>query len=249
MNKLEIINQNGKLLVDSRGVSEMVGRNHADLLRDIRKYMEFLGKSNFALADFFVESYYNDAQEKLRPLILLTKKGCDMVANKMTGEKGVLFTAAYVTKFEEMEKQNTSQLSPLLQTLIQMEQRQNKIENTVSELSNNLTSVPDHAKVVSTVNEYARWARLGHNEVYNRVYDILKDQHGIDVKQRVMNERERIQNEYHRRTGKKYAESTLKQKANGIDVMVKIGCLDKFQSILSGMLAKEKIRDTLSLAR
>lgn len=26
-----------------------------------------------------------------------------MVANKMTGEKGVLFTAAYVTKFEEME--------------------------------------------------------------------------------------------------------------------------------------------------
>ena len=29
-----------------------------------------------------------------------------MVANKMTGEKGVLFTAAYVTKFEEMEKEN-----------------------------------------------------------------------------------------------------------------------------------------------
>ncbi|WP_238473810.1 ORF6C domain-containing protein [Paenisporosarcina cavernae] len=28
-----------------------------------------------------------------------------MVANKMTGEKGVLFTAAYVTRFEEMEKQ------------------------------------------------------------------------------------------------------------------------------------------------
>lgn len=27
-----------------------------------------------------------------------------MVANKMTGEKGVLFTAAYVTKFEEMEQ-------------------------------------------------------------------------------------------------------------------------------------------------
>lgn len=28
-----------------------------------------------------------------------------MVANKMTGEKGVLFTAKYVTKFEEMEKE------------------------------------------------------------------------------------------------------------------------------------------------
>ena len=28
-----------------------------------------------------------------------------MVANKLTGEKGVLFTAAYVTRFEEMEKE------------------------------------------------------------------------------------------------------------------------------------------------
>jgi phage regulator Rha-like protein len=28
-----------------------------------------------------------------------------MVANKMTGTKGVLFTATYVTKFDEMEKQ------------------------------------------------------------------------------------------------------------------------------------------------
>lgn len=35
---------------------------------------------------------------------MLTKKGCEMVANKMTGEKGVLFTAAYVTAFNKMEE-------------------------------------------------------------------------------------------------------------------------------------------------
>lgn len=27
-----------------------------------------------------------------------------MVANRMTGDKGILFTAAYVTRFEEMKK-------------------------------------------------------------------------------------------------------------------------------------------------
>ena len=27
-----------------------------------------------------------------------------MIANKLTGKKGVLFTAAYVTRFNEMEK-------------------------------------------------------------------------------------------------------------------------------------------------
>src|SRR5699024_12364961 len=39
------------------------------------------------------------------PCYLLTKQGCEMVANKLTGEKGVLFTAAYVTKFNQMEKE------------------------------------------------------------------------------------------------------------------------------------------------
>ena len=102
---LTIIQANNQLLVESREVAEMVGKDHAHLLRDIRNYQEVLGKSNFGLTDFFIETNYNDAQGKKRVCFLITKKGCDMVANKLTGEKGVLFTAAYVTKFEEMEKQ------------------------------------------------------------------------------------------------------------------------------------------------
>ncbi|BAU28246.1 anti-repressor protein [Aneurinibacillus soli] len=104
MDKLQIINRDGQLLVDSREVAEMVGKEHGHLLRDIKNYMEVLGKSNFGLADFFIEDTYTDGQGKPRPCYLITRKGCDMVANKMTGEKGVLFTAAYVTRFEEMEK-------------------------------------------------------------------------------------------------------------------------------------------------
>ena len=105
MSDLKIINNNGKLLVDSREVAEMIDKEHKHLLRDIRGYLEVLGKSNFGLADFFIESYYNDSQGKPRPHFFLTKKGCDMVANKLTGEKGVLFTATYVSKFEEMKQQ------------------------------------------------------------------------------------------------------------------------------------------------
>ncbi|WP_034757731.1 phage regulatory protein/antirepressor Ant [Rossellomorea vietnamensis] len=104
MTELKIVQENGRLLADSRDVAEMVSKNHADLLRDIKKYVTILSESNFALADFFIESFYNDSQGKPRPHFFLTKKGCDMVANKLTGSKGVLFTAAYVTKFEEMEK-------------------------------------------------------------------------------------------------------------------------------------------------
>lgn len=124
-----------------------------------------------------------------------------------------------------------------------------EVKESVEKIADSMTVAPDHTKVVSTVNEFARWSRLGHNEVYNKVYEQLKKIHGIDVRQRVENERERIQKEHVDKTGKFYSESTLKQKVNGIDVMVRLGCLDKFNVILVGMLAKEKTRNTLSLVR
>ncbi|KGJ84215.1 Rha family transcriptional regulator [Priestia megaterium NBRC 15308 = ATCC 14581] len=100
---MNVLNQNGQLLVDSREIAEMVEKEHKHLLRDIKNYLEILGKSNFGPADFFIESYYTDIQGKPRLHFLMTKKGCDMVANKLTGRKGVIFTATYVSKFEEME--------------------------------------------------------------------------------------------------------------------------------------------------
>jgi len=105
MNNLQIINHNGTFAVDSREVAEMVEKNHAHLLRDIQGYIGILDPNPILdSANFFIPCVYLDAQKQERPCYLLTKKGCDMVANKMTGEKGIIFTALYVTKFEEMEK-------------------------------------------------------------------------------------------------------------------------------------------------
>ncbi len=116
MNELQIISYNGMRVVDSREVAEMVGKRHSDLLRDIRGYAEIIENSaerNFALSEFFLESSYKDSTGRELPCYLLTKKGYDMVANKLTGEKGVLFTAAYVNAFEEMTQQlNMNRLPP-----------------------------------------------------------------------------------------------------------------------------------------
>lgn len=111
MEELQVINKNGIEVVDSREVAEMIGKNHKELLRDIRNYAEIIENSierNFALNDFFIESSYKDSIGRTLPCYLITKKGCDMVANKMTGEKGVLFTAAYVTAFEKMRERLTT---------------------------------------------------------------------------------------------------------------------------------------------
>lgn len=105
VNELKVQTVNGKPIIDSRDVAAMVGKNHAHLIRDIRQYVQFMeAETKFGSGDFFMESSYADANGQERPCYLITKKGCDMIANKMTGKKGVLFTAAYVTAFEQMRE-------------------------------------------------------------------------------------------------------------------------------------------------
>lgn len=84
-------------------VAQMVGKEHKGLLRDIRRYCEQLGESKIALTDFFSESTYTTAQNKAMPCYLVTKKGCEFIAHKLTGQKGTEFTARYINRFHEME--------------------------------------------------------------------------------------------------------------------------------------------------
>lgn len=108
MNSLTLVNKNGTFYADSREVAEMVDKRHGNLVRDIDGYIEILNgnqTSDLSSDNFFVESGYTAGTGKYYKMYLITRRGCDMVANKMTGEKGVLFTASYVTRFEEMERQ------------------------------------------------------------------------------------------------------------------------------------------------
>lgn len=104
MNELRVQDFHGNQVIDSRDVAEMVEREHNALLKTIRSYCDYLGEGEIAQSDFFIPSSYINAQNKEMPSFLITKKGCDMIANKMTGKKGVLFTAAYVSAFEEMRQ-------------------------------------------------------------------------------------------------------------------------------------------------
>lgn len=108
MNELKAYDFHGKKVIDSRDVAVMVDREHNALLKTIRSYCEYLDQGEIAQVDFFIESTYTDGQNRTYPNFLITKKGCDMIANKMTGKKGVLFTAAYVTAFEEMRQALTT---------------------------------------------------------------------------------------------------------------------------------------------
>lgn len=97
--------------LDSREVAEMVGKQHKNLLADIRGYLIELSllkneEPNSQLkiqpSDFFQENTYLK-RGKAYPCYNVTKKGCEFIAHKLTGIKGTEFTARYINRFHDME--------------------------------------------------------------------------------------------------------------------------------------------------
>ncbi len=123
--------KNIEQVLDSREVAEMVEKNHKDLIRDIKRYIKQMNEAkvkqgternlapsdfnganiglvefnerNLAPVEFFKESEYTDTKGETRPCYLVTKKGCEFIAHKLTGTKGTVFTARYINRFHEME--------------------------------------------------------------------------------------------------------------------------------------------------
>lgn len=140
MNELETMNT--VQTIDSREVALMVEKEHKDLLRDIRRYEEQLGESNLAPSDFFVEDTYKSSQNKTMPCYLVTRKGCEFIANKLTGAKGTAFTAKYINRFHEMEQTiktgTLDRLSPELKAIIAHDLKIQDMEKKVAEVDDDL---------------------------------------------------------------------------------------------------------------
>lgn len=111
-NQVKIIKQvNSQEVMDSRDVAKMINKTHAHLMRDIARYInDILTDPKLDSLDFFIESSYEDAKGEVRKCYLLTKQGCEFVANKLTGKKGTIFTATYVGLFNEYQKEHNKAL-------------------------------------------------------------------------------------------------------------------------------------------
>jgi Rha family phage regulatory protein len=129
-------------------VAQMVGKEHKDLLRDIRRYVKQLNQTNLALvklgqskiapSDFFTESTYVTEQNKTIPCYQVTRKGCEFIANKLTGQKGTEFTARFVNRFHELEEMNTTNI--LLQSLATLSESMVALKNDMDNRLSNLES-------------------------------------------------------------------------------------------------------------
>lgn len=130
----------------STEVAEMVEVNHKELLRTIRNYIEVLDKEDSAILrspNFFISSTYQSTQGKTLPCYQVTKKGCEMIANKLTGQKGIIFTAKYIERFHTMKdyivhSDPFAGLSDEMKMMITLDKRSVEQEVRITRLEDNI---------------------------------------------------------------------------------------------------------------
>ena len=108
--------------IPSYEIAEMMDRKHSEVLRMLEGSKEIIGiiptleNAELVSQDYFIESTYKvEGNNKSYKCYECTKIGCDLLANKMTGEKGILFTAKYVKRFNQMEQVIKKEVKELLE--------------------------------------------------------------------------------------------------------------------------------------
>lgn len=242
-NNLTVIERDGQLLVDSREVKDMLNIRHSDLLEKIDGYLSVLHQNGkFRSDQFFIESSYQAGTGKPYKHYYLTRKGCDMVANKMNGTKGVLFTAHYVTQFEEMEKelkQPQTELEVLAATvnnMVQQEKRITVIENEQKRIFDLIGLNPSNwrKEINKIIRLIAKESGLSHSAAWSESYKTLETRGKCNLQRRLDNKRNNMK--------KEGASKTKVEKANFMDIIDEDTKLTEiFLAIVKDMAVKYKV--------
>lgn len=137
--------------ISSREVAEMVEKDHKNLIRDIRNYVDLLTELNFEPSEYFVEDSYQDSTGRTLICYQVSKKGCEFIAHKLTGQKGAMFTAKYIERFHEMQEKLQNPLSEL-EILVKSAQRLLDQERELKALESRVEQI--EAKSLTIPNEY-----------------------------------------------------------------------------------------------
>ena len=207
--------------ISSIEVAEMLGKEHKELLKEIegRKdgknvgIIPVLERGNFHLSDYFIESSYQ-AGNRTYKCYEVTKQGCEILGNKQQGEKGILFTAKYVERFNEMEQTIlAANLSPelqmfnsIFQSVAKQELAMKEMSQTIENTNNRIDSIKEviSLDVTSWRDETGKIIRkisneLGGGNAFRDVrmesYDLLNKRMGVSIETRLTNKRRRMADE------------------------------------------------------
>lgn len=100
--------------LSSMEVAEMMNMAHKNILRKIEgrdengKHidgaLDIISQAQLEPSDYFIKSFYVNSRGKQYPAYNCTRKGCEFLAHKFQGAKGIKFTIAYIERFHQMEE-------------------------------------------------------------------------------------------------------------------------------------------------
>lgn len=102
-----IVNDN-KILISSRVIAHDLGKEHFQVLRDIRAYKSVCFENQDLKAFFnnhIFEHMYKGAQGKESPEFIMDEEGFDFIIGRFTGEKVALYRLKRIQDFKRMKQE------------------------------------------------------------------------------------------------------------------------------------------------
>lgn len=115
------MNQDNNITTTSKKVADTFGKDHRNVIRDIRKVLEQSGE--FGKLNFELSTYTSD-QNKVLPCYHMTKDGFTLLAMGYTTPKAMQFKIKYIEAFNKME----SLLSTTSTAMAQIKAKERLIE-------------------------------------------------------------------------------------------------------------------------
>ncbi|MBJ8055266.1 ORF6C domain-containing protein [Bacillus cereus] len=172
MNQLAVVNEesahhvlvfenNGEVVTDSLLIAEVFGKTHDNVLKDIRKQMEYAGYE-FSLVNFHERNYEN--RGRLYPKINLTEEAFTLVVMSYNTKEAVQMKLKFIQEFKRMKEHirkyqqlPTDPMSILKLTFDALEGQKKELTHVKAEVKDLKENTPLYAtecdEVVKTVNK------------------------------------------------------------------------------------------------
>lgn len=154
----------GTVFLSSRSVAEWVEKRHDNLVRDIENYISAFEESSSNLRnsltmrveDYFRVGEYIATGGQTYKLYWVSRKGCELIANKMTGQKGIKFTAHYIEYFHAMEQaiNEPAGTEPTPQALPTLEQAENNYIDTLAKAIQESSTRAEKVELIGRLNQF-----------------------------------------------------------------------------------------------
>ena len=170
--KLNVSQSRGYENVDIKTISsrevavmmEMTSKDgHSDLMKKIEKINQTLVSEKIPTHHYWIETTYQQEMPKggykTAREYQVTKKGCEMLAHKSTGDKGIIFTHKYMERFEQMENHIKQQVpQTYAQALLEAGRLALEVERqqALIEEKNKTISILTHVNKLYTATEIAK---------------------------------------------------------------------------------------------